>query len=113
MNYNKGKKDDAAFYFASVVKNYPKSPKAPDAMFKVGVIMQDKGDTAKAKAVYQQVVTKFPGTEGAKQAQKRLNVDGMIIGMTRNRVISGRVSMIRKQLSDLHRNFCCAEFLNQ
>ena len=45
-------------------------------MFKVGVIMQDKGDTAKAKAVYQQVVSKFPGTEGAKQAQKRLNSMG-------------------------------------
>lgn len=72
MNYNKGKKDDAAFYFASVVKNYPKSPKAADAMYKVGVIMQDKGDAAKAKAVYQQVISKYPGTEGAKQAQKRL-----------------------------------------
>lgn len=58
------------------MKNYPKSPKAPDAMFKVGVIMQDKGDTAKAKAVYQQVVGKFPGTDGAKQAQKRLNALG-------------------------------------
>ncbi len=29
-------------------------------MFKVGVIMQDKGDTAKAKAVYQQVISKYP-----------------------------------------------------
>lgn len=28
-------------------------------MFKVGVIMQDKGDTAKAKAVYQQVISKY------------------------------------------------------
>jgi TolA-binding protein len=74
-----------------VVKNYPKSPKAPDAMFKVGVIMQDKGDTAKAKAVYQQVVSKFPGTDGAKQAQKRLNaLDDY--GMTRNRIISGLVA---------------------
>ncbi|EJH7383329.1 tetratricopeptide repeat protein, partial [Salmonella enterica] len=44
-----------------------------DAMYKVGVIMQDKGDTAKAKAVYQQVINKYPGTDGAKQAQKRLN----------------------------------------
>lgn len=26
--YNKGKKDDAAYYFAVVVKNYAKSPKA-------------------------------------------------------------------------------------
>ena len=42
----------------------------------VGVIMQDKGDTAKAKAVYQQVINKFPGTDGAKQAQKRLNALG-------------------------------------
>ncbi|MCU3615574.1 tetratricopeptide repeat protein, partial [Enterobacter hormaechei subsp. oharae] len=50
--------------------------KAPDAMYKVGVIMQDKGDTAKAKAVYQQVVAKFPGTDGAKQAQKRLSSMG-------------------------------------
>ncbi len=29
-------------------------------MYKVGVIMQDKGDTAKAKAVYQQVINKYP-----------------------------------------------------
>lgn len=75
------------------MKNYPKSPKAPDAMFKVGVIMQDKGDTAKAKAVYQQVVSKFHGTDGAKQAQNVLTprVD---YGMTRNRVISGLVARI-------------------
>ncbi|CDJ75831.1 Tol-pal system protein YbgF [Serratia marcescens SMB2099] len=34
--YNKGKKDDAAYYFAVVVKNYAKSPKAPDAMYTGG-----------------------------------------------------------------------------
>ncbi|WP_338670406.1 cell division protein CpoB [Pantoea dispersa] len=70
--YNKGKKDDAAYYFATVVKNYPKSPKAAEALFKVGVIMQEKNDTAKAKAVYQQVIKQFPNSESAKQAQKRL-----------------------------------------
>ncbi|MDZ7279061.1 cell division protein CpoB [Pantoea eucrina] len=72
LYYNKGKKDDAAYYFASVVKNYPKSPKAAEALFKVGVIMQDKNDTAKAKAVYQQVIKQFPNTESAKLAQKRI-----------------------------------------
>lgn len=70
--YNKGKKDDAAYYFATVVKNYPKSPKSAEALFKVGVIMQDKNDTAKAKAVYQQVIKQYPNSESAKQAQKRL-----------------------------------------
>ena len=73
LHYNKGKKDDAAYYFATVVKNYPKSPKASEALFKVGVIMQEKNDTAKAKAVYQQVIKQFPNTESAKQAQKRLS----------------------------------------
>ena len=72
LNYNKGKKDDAAYYYATVVKNYPKSPKAAEALLKVGVIMQEKNDTAKAKAVYQQVIKLYPNTDSAKQAQKRL-----------------------------------------
>lgn len=72
LYYNKGKKDDSAYYFATVVKNYAKSPKAPEALFKVGVIMQEKNDTAKAKAVFQQVIKQFPNSESAKQAQKRL-----------------------------------------
>ena len=73
LNYNKGKKDDAAYYYATVVKNYPKSPKASEALLKVGVIMQEKNDTAKAKAVYQQVIKLYPNTDSAKQAQKRLD----------------------------------------
>nr|WP_024967464.1 cell division protein CpoB [Pantoea sp. IMH] len=71
LNYNKGKKDDAAYYFAIVVKNFPKSPKSADALYKIGVIMQEKGDTAKAKAVYQQVVKQYPNSDAAKNAQKR------------------------------------------
>jgi TolA-binding protein len=55
------------------VKNYPKSPKAAEALLKVGVIMQEKKDTAKAKAVFQQVIKLYPDTESAKQAQKRLS----------------------------------------
>ncbi|GAB7199162.1 hypothetical protein DZS_26380 [Dickeya ananatis] len=42
-------------------------------MFKVGLIMQEKGQTDKAKAVYQQVIKNYPNTDGAKQAQKRLD----------------------------------------
>ena len=72
MNYNKGKKDHAAAYFASVVKNWPKSQKAGESFYKVGLIMQEKGDKAKAKAIYQQVVAKYPGSSGAKLAEKKL-----------------------------------------
>ncbi|MOA01846.1 tol-pal system protein YbgF [compost metagenome] len=71
LYYNKGKKEDAAYYYAVVVKSYPKSPKAPDAMYKVGVIMQEKGQADKAKAVYQQVIKSYPTSDAAKQAKKR------------------------------------------
>jgi Uncharacterized protein conserved in bacteria len=70
--YNKGKKDDAAYYFAVVVKNYAKSPKAPDAMYKVGIIMQEKGQADKAKAVFQQVIKQYPTSAAAKQAKSRV-----------------------------------------
>ena len=73
MYYNKGKKDDAAYFYAVVVKSYPKSPKSSDAMYKVGVIMQEKGQADKAKAVYSQVIKQYPNTDAAKQAQKRLS----------------------------------------
>ncbi|MDW5500729.1 cell division protein CpoB [Pseudomonas lundensis] len=70
--YNKGKKDDAAYYYAVVVKNYSKSPKAPDAMYKVGIIMQEKGQADKAKAVFQQVIKQYPTSAAAKQAKSRV-----------------------------------------
>ncbi|PVF11304.1 cell division protein CpoB, partial [Yersinia pestis] len=34
---------------------------------------QDKGQSDKAKAVYQQVIKQYPNTDAAKQAQKRLS----------------------------------------
>lgn len=55
-----------------MVKNYPKSPKASDALLKVGVIMQEKGQKDKARAVYQQVGKLYPSAEAAKQAQNGL-----------------------------------------
>lgn len=73
LNYNKGSKDDAAFYFATVVKQYPKSQKSSESLYKVGLIMQDKGQTDKAKAVYQQVLKQYPNSTGAKQAEKKLS----------------------------------------
>jgi len=70
--YNKGKKDDAAYYFAVVVKNYAKSPKAPDAMYKVGIIMQEKGQADKAKAVFKQVTKQYPTSAAATLAKNRV-----------------------------------------
>lgn len=42
LNHNQGNKDDAAFYFATVVKNYPNSAKGAESLYKVGLLMQEK-----------------------------------------------------------------------
>lgn len=59
LNYKQGNKDNASFYYATVVKDFPTSAKAADSLYKVGLILLDKGDKKNAKAVFQQVVSKY------------------------------------------------------
>lgn len=63
--YGQGRKDDASFYYATVVKNYPKSAKAGDSLYKVGLILLEKGDKVKSKAVFKQVVSLYPNNKNA------------------------------------------------
>ncbi|QOI11104.1 tol-pal system protein YbgF [Blochmannia endosymbiont of Colobopsis nipponica] len=72
LNYNKGKQEDASYYFAIIAKKYPKSSKAPDALLKLGIIMQNKGQKDKAKAIYQRINKLYPHSDAAKQIQKHL-----------------------------------------
>ena len=58
--YKQPQKDDALYYYATVVKDFPSSAKAADSLYKVGLIFLEKGEKAKAKAVFQQVVNKYP-----------------------------------------------------
>ncbi|OCG13180.1 tol-pal system protein YbgF [Gilliamella sp. wkB292] len=60
LYYKEGKKDKASFYYATVVKDFSASPKAADSLYKVGIILLDKGDKKTAKTVFQQVVSKYP-----------------------------------------------------
>lgn len=63
--YGQGRKDDASFYYATVVKDFPKSAKAADSLYKVGLILLEKGDKVKAKAVLQQVISQYPNDKNA------------------------------------------------
>ncbi|MCE1658678.1 tetratricopeptide repeat protein, partial [Enterobacter hormaechei] len=55
------------------VKEYPKSQKSGESLYKVGLIMQDKGQKDKARSVYQQVMKQYPGSNAAKLAEKKLS----------------------------------------
>lgn len=71
--YKQGKKDDASFYYATVVKDFSSSPKAADSLYKIGLIFLEKGDKTKAKAVFQQVTSKYPKDKNiVTQANKKL-----------------------------------------
>lgn len=58
--YKQGKKSDASFYYATVVKSFPSSSKAAESLYKVGLILSERGERDKAKSVFQQIATKYP-----------------------------------------------------
>ncbi|MDE2090128.1 MAG: tol-pal system protein YbgF [Gammaproteobacteria bacterium] len=70
--YVKGNSKAALTEFHKVVNQYPDSPKAPDAMLKIGYVQSALGERAKARATFRQVVSRYPNTTAARLAQNRL-----------------------------------------
>jgi tol-pal system protein YbgF len=64
--------DGAAATFRAVGDDYPKSPKVPDALVKLGLTQIDQKKLTDARATLSQVVQKYPGTDAAKLASSRL-----------------------------------------
>ena len=58
--------------FRKVIEVYPRGNKVPDALLKVGYCYQSLGQGEKAHAVLEQVVTRYPRSEPATLAAKRL-----------------------------------------
>lgn len=71
-NYAQRRYDAALQEFNKVLDNYPKSPKRPDAMLKMGFSYQELGKKQDAEAVLSNIVTHFPDTTAARLAKKRL-----------------------------------------
>ena len=55
-----------------MLQAHPDSPKAPDAMLKVGYCYYELADWAKARETLNQVLTRFPNTPVARSAEQRL-----------------------------------------
>jgi len=64
--------DSAAASFRAVGDQYPKSPKVPDALLKLGLTQIDQKKLTEAHATLSDVVQKYPGSEAAKLAASRL-----------------------------------------
>jgi len=71
--FNKGENAQAAKEFEMVVTRFKESTKRSDAMLKLGMVAQKQNNLAKAKQLYQQVMSEYPDSSAAKLAGPRLS----------------------------------------
>ncbi len=71
INYLQGKHSVAKKSFETVVKNYPKDKKIPDAMLKLAIIATDTGHKSQAEEMLTQIQKQYPGTTAARLAMIR------------------------------------------
>jgi len=72
--YEAGAIFKAIAQFERVVRKHPRSNKAPVALYKLGYAYDQLRDTAKATELYFEVVDRYPGTEAARKASRRVAV---------------------------------------
>ncbi len=58
--------------YALVVQRYPRSSRAPTALYKRATALRIVGQTEQARAFYQQLVDKYPESEAALLAREYL-----------------------------------------
>ena len=67
--------DSAAAVYDQLVRSYPKSPRAPSALYKQGLLAEQRGDRTTARNFYSRVIAGYPRSpeaDLARQNQQRL-----------------------------------------
>ncbi len=67
--------DSAAAVYDQLVRSYPNSPRAPSALYKQGLLAEQRGDRATARNFYTRVIAGYPRSpeaDLARQNQQRL-----------------------------------------
>lgn len=64
--------DSAAAVYEAVVKTYPNSPRAPSALYKLGLLAEQRGDKPAARTYYARVVAGYPRSDEANLARDKL-----------------------------------------
>lgn len=63
---------EALVEFRRVLKDHPDSDKAPDALLKVGYVLQELGEGDQARQTLMDVIKRYPNTRAARSAEERL-----------------------------------------
>jgi tol-pal system protein YbgF len=64
--------DSAAAVYQQVVKTYPNSSRAPSALYKLGLLAEQRGDKAAARTYYARVIAGYPRSDEANLAKDKL-----------------------------------------
>lgn len=72
MYFARKKYDKAMVYFSKVFTNFPQSNYATGSLFFLGQSFEKKGNTADAKASYQELISKYPKSKYASKARDQL-----------------------------------------
>lgn len=68
--------DSAAAAYEIVPQRYANSPRAPTALYRIGLILEQEGDLDRAKVYYERVVLGYPNSDAAELARAKLNIPG-------------------------------------
>lgn len=68
--------DSAARYYNLVVQNFPTSQRAPTALYKLGLLAENRKDVGSARTFYQRVIQAYPGSDEAALARDRVKTLG-------------------------------------
>jgi tol-pal system protein YbgF len=74
-SFEKEAPDSAVAVYDQVVKAYPNSPRAPSALYKLGLLAEQRGDKTAARTFYARVIAGYarsPEADLARQNQQRL-----------------------------------------
>ncbi len=71
LYFSKSNLDSATIHFTEV-NQIKDAKKRADALFKLGLIAEKKGDAIQASTIFKQVIKEFPATTLASQARKKL-----------------------------------------
>src|SRR5438477_1471195 len=74
-SFEQASPDSAAAVYDQVVKNYPNSSRAASALYKLGLLAEQRGDRAGARTYYSRVIAGYPRSpeaDLARQNQQRL-----------------------------------------
>jgi tol-pal system protein YbgF len=64
--------DSAAAVYESIVRQHPRSTRAPAALYKLGLMAEQRGDAASARAHFSRVIAGYPRSDEANLARDKL-----------------------------------------